>query len=35
MGDFSRAKSDFEMALSINPKFTPSIEALQRVKNRG
>jgi len=35
VGDDSLARSDFEAALAINAKFTPSVEALRRVKKRG
>lgn len=35
MGDYARAKSDFETSLSITPKFAPSVQGLKAIKRRG
>jgi tetratricopeptide (TPR) repeat protein len=35
IGDFDHAKSDFQAAVALYSKFTPSLEALRRLRRRG
>jgi hypothetical protein len=35
IGDVDNAKSDFQATLAIYSKFTPSLDALRRLRRRG